>query len=63
MIDNPLTKYLRSTILNEYGGHAAIGISCLSIVCKEALFLHTLKIGKAIGSSSITANPLDILTL
>ena len=56
MVDNPIAQYFQSTPLSRYGGEAAIAVSCLSIVCKETLFYYTLRIGKAIGSSSIMAN-------
>ena len=58
--NNPVAKYLRTSpvgsFLAVYGDKAAIGVSCISILCKETLFYYTLKIGKAIGSSSIMAN-------
>ena len=58
--NNPVAKYLQSTIIGNflanYGDKAAIGVSCISILCKETLFHYTHKVGKAIGSSSIMAN-------
>ena len=58
--NNPVAKYLQSTMIGNflanYGDKAAIGVSCISIICKETLFHYTLKVGKAIGSSSIMAN-------
>ena len=47
---------MQGTFLNKYGGHAAIGVSCLSIVCKETLFHYTHKIGKEMSSSTLMAN-------
>jgi len=44
------------SFLGSYGGLAAIGVSCVSIVCKETLFHFTLKVGKEMGSSTVVAN-------
>lgn len=37
-------------------GSAAIAVSVASIVCKEALFHYTLKVGRASNSASVVAN-------
>jgi cation diffusion facilitator family transporter len=55
-IDLKYMEFFRSSFLADYGQHAGIGVSMLSISLKEVLFFHTLKAGKELCSSTIIAN-------
>jgi len=53
----PLIGSVESTgYMTMIGNEAAIGVSLLSIACKEMLFHYTLKAGQAADSSTVIAN-------